>query len=146
MNRNLSKTYALQKDLVILEGNFTVDAAGAVDTIKGAGIKTVTKVGTVTGVYKIWLEDKYNRYLTGSVGINAAVNTGSSADAPGVSFIRLADLSVQTNIKAADPYIEIQCFGPTGAPVDPVGGSGASTVVIGFVAFLRKSSVQMGNE
>lgn len=66
--------------LTFIEGNFVVGGSGAVGTVKGSGIASVTLLST--GTYKIKLEDGFPRYLSGTAGAvapssGATVNDGS---------------------------------------------------------------------
>lgn len=72
---------SFQKDLVFLEGRFTVGAAGAVTalTTMGTGVSSVTKTGAA-GVYLIKLEDGYDRLLEFSSTFRAPL-TGSAVTA-----------------------------------------------------------------
>lgn len=66
--------YSRNPMLTFIEGNFVVGASGAVGTVKGSGVESVTKLST--GTYQIKLEDGYPRYLIGGAGIVAPL-TGS---------------------------------------------------------------------
>lgn len=58
---------SLVERLTFIEFNFVVGSSGAVGTVKGSGVKSITHVQT--GVYKIQLQDAYNRYFGGACGI-----------------------------------------------------------------------------
>ena len=74
--------FSLIHSPVFLEGNFTVGASGAVRTVKGSGIKAVTKL--YTGCYRIDLDDSYHRYLSGKSGC-AMPYSGSNVAAGALS-------------------------------------------------------------
>jgi len=117
----------LEKDIVILFGNAVIGAAGAVGTIKGSGILDV--VHGVTGVYTIQLEDKYARYLGGSVGFVSAAGSG-------IASVEVSDLNCQALIAAGSP-IPINCFDFAGVLADP-----AASSVLSFMFILRNSSIK----
>lgn len=63
---------------VWIQGDMVVGTSGAVGTLKGSGIKAVTHL--TTGMYRIDLEDSFNRYLSGQAGFVSTV-TGSNVTA-----------------------------------------------------------------
>jgi len=119
--------YSLNKGLTLIEGNAVIGSTGAVGTVKGSGVLSVTRTGT--GAYTIKLEDKYQRYLGGTIGfINAS--TGS-----GVASVEVCSLTVNTEV-ADGTGIKIQCYDYAGVAVDP-----ASASVMGFICWLRNSTL-----
>jgi hypothetical protein len=75
-NRNMSQFFfGLEKMPVHLEANCVIDsgATDGVRSVKGSGIKAIKKVAT--GIYKVQLEDSYNRYLGGSAGFVSYIGT-----------------------------------------------------------------------
>ena len=127
-NRNFEKTLnSLNKGLTFIEGNAVIGSAGAVGTVKGSGVTSVTRTGT--GAYTIKLQDKYSRYLGGHTGfINAS--TGS-----GIASVEVASLTVNDEV-ADGTGIKIQCYDYTGVAADP-----ASASVMGFYCWLRNSTI-----
>lgn len=72
--------YTPHKMPVLLDCNVVIGSTGAVGTLKGPGIASVTRLGT--GLYQIKLQDNYNRYYMGGWGFvspvtGASVNDGS---------------------------------------------------------------------
>ena len=122
-----NKVYTLQQDLVILEGNFVVGAVGAVGTVKGSGITSVTRADV--GKYVIKLDDKYDRYLGGFSGF---INLGAGSGIAAVEVCADPNAGVQDGTG-----VTIQCFDFAGAAADPAAAS-----VCGFVAIVRNSSVK----
>ena len=122
----------LHGDIVILNGNFVIGASGAVGTVKGAGIKSITKV-TGDGKYEVVLEDKYNRLLCSSAGMVCATSSG-------VATIEIIDLDVQDKIQAGTAYT-IQMYDVAGAAVNATNPS-----VCSFILFLRRTSLVVGGE
>lgn len=119
--------YTLQKEVVLLEGNAVIGAVGAVGTVKGSGIASVTRTGA--GVYEIVLEDSYSRYLAGSIGF---INTGAGSG--------IASVEVSNDPNAAvlnKTGVEITCYDFAGAAADPAAGS-----VMGFTVILRNSGLK----
>lgn len=127
-SRNFNKgIYTLQQEVVVLEGNAVIGAVGAVGTVKGSGIASITRTGA--GVYEIVLEDTYNRYLGGSIGF---INTGAGSGIASVEVSNDPNAAVQ-----AKTGIQITCYDYAGAAADPAAGS-----VMGFVTWLRNSSLK----
>ena len=68
-NRNfLPGSMALEHDTIKLYGQCAIGAAGAVSSIEGTGVSTITKE-SATGAYSVTLEDKYNKFLKGDVQV-----------------------------------------------------------------------------
>ena len=78
-NRNFpnSRIYTGHVMPVLIDGNFVIGASGAVGTVKGPYIESITHLGT--GLYQIKLQDNYNRYYGGWTGFVSPV-TGSAID------------------------------------------------------------------
>lgn len=127
-DRNFERSLnSLNKGLTFIEGNAVIGSTGAVGTVKGSGVTSVTRTGA--GAYTLKLEDKYSRYLGGSVGfINAS--TGS-----GIAAVEVASLTVNTEV-ADGTGIKIQCYDYTGVAADPAAAS-----VLGFYCWLRNSTL-----
>jgi len=119
---------ALERELCFLYGSAVIGAIGAVGTVKGMGIYSVTRTGT--GVYEIQLDQLYSRYLSGKVGFIHA--TGGS----GIATVEIAynPANFQPDFKAG-AKITIKCLDFTGAAADPASGS-----VMGIEAIVRNSS------
>lgn len=73
----------LEVNAVQLYLTASIGASGATSALKGNGIKALTRVSA--GLYKLQLQDAYNRFLAGSVMFEAP-QTGSAATAAG-SFV-----------------------------------------------------------
>lgn len=58
-----------------IQGNFTVGSTGAVGTIQGSGISTITKLAT--GIYSVTFTDSYARFLGASITPTTTVTGGA---------------------------------------------------------------------
>jgi hypothetical protein len=128
-NRYLNQfQYTLEKDSVTLFSSLVIGAAGAVSTVKGGGIKAITKTGT--GKYEIEFEDKWSRYLDGHAGI-------VSAAAPNIAmvYVKGNPATLQADI-ASTKKLTIECLDFAGAAANPASGT-----VLSLVSVFRKSSV-----
>lgn len=119
---------SLERELCFLYGSAVIGAAGAVGTVKGLGIKSVTKV-TGDGKYEIELEDAYMRYMFGNVNFISAAGSGVAK-----VEILATPATFQADFKNTK-VITIQCFDFAGAAVNPASGS-----VLGFDLVARNSS------
>ena len=127
-NRYLNQfQYTLEKDSVTLFGSFVIGAAGAVGTIKGGGIKAVTKTGT--GLYQIEFEDSWSRYLDGHVGFVAA-----SAPNIAMVYVKNSPATLQADVQSTKK-VSIECLDFSGVAANPNSG-----IVISFVSVFRKAS------
>lgn len=125
--------YSLRKGLTFLEGNFVVGATGAVGTVKGAGIASITKTGT--GAYRITCQDAYYRYLAGTWGfIDPTGLVGSS----GIVEVQIVG---NPNTTAQSKYIDVVMRNAAGSAANPTQG-----LVFGFTAFLDNTSEVPANE
>ena len=124
-----SRVFTLNHDMVIIEGNVVIGGTGAVGTIKGSGVKNVIR--NSLGNYTIVLEDTYQRYLGGFIGM---IHTGTNGS--GISSVEVADYAVNAGVQAGTGII-VQCFDGANAKADPIAGS-----VMGFFCFLRNSSIK----
>ena len=68
---------ALEKGVVMLFGQFTIGAAGAVSAYSGMGITSITKLAD-TGEYRVTLQDNYNSLL--QANMTREVASGTSAN------------------------------------------------------------------
>lgn len=89
-NRNFpcNKLYQMHTMPVLLDCNFVVGASGAVGTLKGPGVASVTRLSA--GIYQIQLQDNYNRYYGGFSGSIAPVSGTPVADGsftPGTVYV-----------------------------------------------------------
>jgi hypothetical protein len=78
-NRNFanSRIYTGHVMPVLIDGSAVIGAAGAVGTVKGPYVKSVTHMGT--GLYQIKLADNYSRYFSGSAAFVSPLS-GSNVD------------------------------------------------------------------
>lgn len=123
--------YSFRKAPTYIEGNFVVGGTGAVGTVKGAGIASVTRTGT--GAYRITLEDAYNRYLSGTWGFVDAATVG-------IPTVKIITVIGNPNTTIRSKYIDIQCWGASGA-ADP-----DANLVLGFTMIVDNTSVLPANE
>jgi len=129
-NRNFSRVQALQKEIKIIEGSVVIGATGAVGTVLGLGVDSITR--NATGNYTITLEDAYNRL----VGLSTFFS-GTTESA--VFSVQVDDATPQASIKSKD--IILQCYDAAGSDVDP-----AQTVLMHFSLLLRNSSLGQTDE
>ena len=129
-NHILNNRLAIEKQPVSLYGNFVILGSGAVGTVKGLGILSVTKESTA-GQYTIVLEEKWNRLLSAKGGF---VKDGNGSGIASVEIIT-APASLQGQIQAGTGYT-IQFYDYTGVAADAASGS-----VHSFEVCLRRSSV-----
>lgn len=121
--------YSLEQDVCSLYGSMVVGAAGAVATVKGGGIKSITKQ-VADGQYEIELEDGWNRFLFSSSGFVAAAPINIAA----VQVLE-TPASFQADFKADKKYI-IQMLDFAGAAANATAGS-----VFSFCIQVRRSGV-----
>ena len=69
--------YTPHKMPVMLDMNVAIGATGAVGTLKGPGIASVTRLGT--GLYQVKLQDNYNKFFKLDWNLEAPV-TGSAVN------------------------------------------------------------------
>lgn len=119
---------SLERELCFLLGSAVIGASGAVGTVNGLGIKSVTKEST-DGKYTIELEDSYKRYMFGEVNF-------ISASGSGVAKVEIiATPSTFQSGFTSTKKVVIQCFDYAGAAVNPASGS-----VMCFTVTVRNSS------
>ena len=119
---------SLERELVKLFGSVVIGAAGAVGTVKGMGVESVTK-GATAGLYTIKYEDAYKRYMFGNVNFVSAAGSGVAK----VEVIA-SPATFQSGFTSSRS-VTIQCYDYAGAAVNPAAGS-----VLSFDAWLRNSS------
>ena len=124
-------TESLRRKLTFIEGNFVVGSSGAVGTVKGAGVKSITKTGT--GLYRITLEDAYYRYLAGTFGFVDAASVGI----PSIVHVTVIG-NPNTTIKSK--YIDIAMYNAT-VLADP-----SANLVFGFTMWLDNTGEVPANE
>lgn len=127
-NRYLKRThYAFEQDTVRIWGNVAIGATGAVGTVKGAGVASVTRTGT--GAYTITLSDAYHQLL----GFDVIFGGGTASGIGGVELV--STLAAQkTDIQAKN--IKIQCYSSGSTAADPANGT-----IMQFEICVRNSSV-----
>lgn len=119
---------ALEVDVVDLFCTIPIGASGAVGTVVGKGVTSVTR--NSAGKYTILLSDRYNSFLWGDV--STLDDTNSDATTVGI-HTRLFSEAVNN----ATPTVIIQAVaGDDGAAADPANGA---TLYVHFK--LRNSSV-----
>jgi hypothetical protein len=120
----------LQNDLVILEAHVVIGGTGAVSSISGAGISSVTRTGT--GAYTIALSQNFHRLL----GVSA---TFSGTDASSVFIVQANSAAVDTDVQAGN--VKLICRNASAVAVDPT-----SANVMHVVIMARKSAVKGAGE
>ena len=106
-----------------------VGATGAVGTLKGSGINSVTRLSV--GTYKITLEDSYYRYLGGNVGFVAPLTGGNVS---GGSFVAttsyvITALGNTTQAQWVAAGLDANVLAQVGVPFVATGiGAGTGTV------------------
>ena len=125
-NRNWmsgGKIFSMHKDPVMLDCTITIGAAGAVASIAGACILSVTRTGT--GLYQINLQDNYALLL----GAHASMQS------PAAGLSGIAAVEIQNNPSAAvavlaTPVMIIKTISPAGALADPANGSSINVIMM----------------
>lgn len=119
--------YSLNHSPVFLEGNAVIGSTGAVGTVKGSGLKSVTRLGV--GTYRLLPEDGYPRYLGGHVGF-VSPTTGSNVNdgsfVAGTSYVITAVGT--TNWHAVGVPAGVTPAVGVGFVATGVGGAGSGTV------------------
>lgn len=143
---------SLVERLTFIEFNFVVGASGAVGTVKGSGIKSITRVQQ--GVYMIQLQDSYNRYFGGACGLVEQPGTGVAITAASNNLTVgvLYTITVLGDATAADwvtvgvpagltpsvglPFVALATGSGTGttARVAPLAATGATDALVFNVA------------
>lgn len=80
-DRNFAnKLYSFERDVVKVYAKCAIGLAGAVSSIEGGGVSTITAETGASGKYSITLEDKYNKFLFGRVALaHAVMGTATTA-------------------------------------------------------------------
>ncbi len=79
-------TESLNASLVYLQGTMVVGSTGAVGTVTGSGISSVTRLAV--GTYQVNFSDNYFRYLTHNISLRSGVVTTTAITAltPGLMY------------------------------------------------------------
>ena len=96
-----NRLYSGEGDVVSLFGRCTIGAAGAVSSIEGTGISTITKESG-TGEYSITLEDNYNKFLKGDVQIICDIDATAKTALTGVSQVDRLTFVQKSSCTAGD--------------------------------------------
>lgn len=131
-NRYLKgRTYSYETDLVRVMGSMVVGATGAVGTVKGAGISSISRTGT--GAYTITLNDNFNFLWE----FDATFMGGTAS---GIGGVELSDTlaNIKANIRAKT--VKIQCYSSGSTAADPANG----TVML-FTMLLRNSNLGLAD-
>lgn len=139
--------YTLHKMPTLLDCNVVIGASGAVGTITGSGIKSVTNLAT--GVYQVQFLDNYYRYFGGVFNIQSPTTGGNVASGsltPGSMYVitALGTTNWQTaglpqGITAAigQPFLCASTASGTGTAA-LVGSSGITTIeVVGNTSLMQ---------
>lgn len=119
-NRNFQRTQALNHEIKLIGGNFSIAASGGAATkVQGLGWSVAN---TGTGIYTVTLEDSYVAMLACTATVQAAV-----------AVDLVAQVKSNDVVTAKTIVIEILA-GAT--PTEP-----AAVTVVHFMAFLRNSEV-----
>ena len=124
--------HSFRKKLTFLEYNFVVGGSGAVGTVKGAGVASITHSGT--GLYRITFEDAYNRFLSGGSGFVDGASVGSPV-------IMATTIKGNPNTTIQSKYIDVAMYNTAGALTDP-----PANLVWGGWAMVDNTSVLPANE
>lgn len=136
-NRNWAsggKIYSMHVSPVILDTTILIGAVGAVTSIVGSAIASVTR--SSTGIYVIHMQDNYS-------GLYSAIGSMRSPPA-GLSGILAVECQNAPNSAVqslAAPSLTIKTLDAAGALADPASGSSVSVIM-----YLSNSSVQIGGE
>lgn len=135
-NRNWAsggKIYSMHVSPVMLDAQINIGASGAVSSITGPTIASVTHVST--GIYKINLQDRYN----GLIGVMTNM-TSPTVGLSGISSVELANAQ-SAAVQTATPSVTIQTLNSSGVLTDPASGSQISAIIL-----LSNSSVKVQGE
>ena len=120
--------FSFEKNLTMIDGEFTVGSSGAVSSYLGSGVTSVTKTASA-GSYTITLDDGFP-FLCGAsfCVLSSAVGTVSAID-----HIELAGAA--SYINASTPYITIQ------TTLNNALANATSGVKVRFMLYFRNSSL-----
>lgn len=129
-NRYLNQfQYTFEADTVTIFGSAVIGGSGAVGSVKGGGIASVTKESTA-GQYTIQLSDRYSRFLSFIAG-----TTLGTVSAIARVQVLMAPATLQATVKSTGQIL-VQCLDYAGAAANPESGS-----VLSFRITMRNSSV-----
>ncbi len=120
-NRNFSRVQALNHEVKIIAGTFSIAASGGAATVvQGLGF-SVAK--TTTGVYTVTLQDSYVALLSANLQVKAAVAVDLVAQLKSHDVVSAKTIVIDLNAGAT--------------PTEP-----SAVTEIHFVLYLRNSTVQ----
>ena len=126
---------SLNERLTMIQGSVTFGASGAVASITGTGVASVSQ--TSTGIYKITLSDAYARCL----GLSAVAVAAASGTAANVATVAIDADPQSSSLGVPAKQLSIQTLDAAAAKVDPASGS-----VLLFMIWLRNSSIKGAGE
>jgi hypothetical protein len=136
-NRNWAsggKIYSMHVSPVMIDSTITIGISGAVDSIKGPLISSVTQEST--GVYKLNLQDNFMGLLTAVASMQSPL-TGLS----GIVSVEIQN-SPSTDVTVlGGASITIKTLDATGALADPADGSSINVLTV-----MSNSSVRIQGE
>jgi hypothetical protein len=135
-NRNFAsggKIYSMHVMPVMVDCSILIGATGAVTSIKGPLVSSVTRMST--GIYKVNLTDAFNNLFM-AMGSCASPSSGLS----GIATIEIANAQA-AQVSTSTPSITIKTLDAAGALADPASGS-----TVSMLAYLSNSSIQVGGE
>ena len=104
-NRNFkNQSFFLEQDTVRLFGRCAIGAAGAVSSIEGTGISTITKE-SATGAYSVTLEDPYNKFLAGRVQVVCDVDGDAKTCLTGANQVDRLTFVAKASCTAGDFFV-----------------------------------------
>jgi len=136
-NRNWAsggKIFSMHASPVLLDTTIQIGAAGAVSSIVGSTIASVTRMST--GIYKINMQDNYSK-LYAAMGSMQSPSVGLS----GVSTIEIQNAPNASVSSLSAPSLTVKCLDAAGALVDPADGSALNVMI-----YLSNSSISVGGE
>lgn len=134
-NRNYvsgGKIYSMHVSPVMLDVTIAIGATGAVSSITGSTIASVTRIST--GIYKINMQDNFSG-LYSAVGSMQSPPSGLS----GVLGIEIQNAPNAAVSLLSAPSLTIKTLDAAGALVDPASGSSIMCIM-----YLSNTSVKIG--
>jgi hypothetical protein len=122
------KIFSMHKDPVMLDVTIPIGASGAVGTIKGACIKSVTRLSA--GKYKIAFDTSPSITNFARLIFASAAAESASGGLSGVLAIEIQNAPSTSVASATAPSLTIQCLDAAGAAVDPANGSSIKVLMI----------------